>query len=283
MTLPCPVGACDRVMPGNLRVCRACSARLIRDLADVPSLGVNLEISLTRQARIGDRGAGRSKETPIPWVQEAREAGDVLKSALVGWHRALAQGAPLVSGPLCAEYDCDHPSCEWAHLRRTPPANTPAGLSAWLLRHRARLLRHPAVEEAVDEICDAVAQARIVVDRPADRIYAGPCAECDRDLYAQVGSSIVSCACGAVYGVTARREWMRREVEGLIGDSVWVAGVVTALGYPVSSSTIREWKRRGRITPRSYAPSLNPGAEPRPLYRVGDVIERITRVKEGTP
>ena len=283
MTLPCPVPTCDRVMPGNHRVCRACSAHLLRDLADIPSLGINLEISYARQSRIGDRSASRRKETPIPWVQEAREAGDVLKSALVGWHRTLAQGAPLVSGPLCPTDDCQHPSCEWAHLRRTPPADTLTGLSRWLLRHRARLLRHPAVEEAVDEICDAVAQARGVVDRPADRIYAGPCDQCDRDLYAQLGSSIVACACGAIYGVGVRRDWMLGEVREMLGTAAWVALAATALGYQVASATIREWKRRGRITPRSYAPPVNPGAEPHPLYRVGDIIDRVTRVKEGTP
>lgn len=273
MTLPCPTPSCDRVMPGHLRVCRACTAHLLRDLADIPSLAVNLEISLTRQARIGDRGAGRRRETPIPWSQEAREATDVLKSALVGWHRVLTQRAPLVSGPLCET--CEHPSCEWAHLRRTPPADTLTGLSRWLLRHRARLLRHPASPEAVDEITDAVAQARGVVDRPADRIYAGPCAQCDRDLYARLDSSIVSCACGAIYGVGARRDWMLGEVRGMLGNAAWVAVAATVLGYHVTASQVRGMASRGSITAK--------GADRmgHPAYRVADVIKEIEERAAG--
>lgn len=276
MSLNCPTPNCDRVMPGHLRVCRACSADLLRDLADVPSLDTHLEIAIARQSRMGDRDAGaRSTETALPWDQRAREAANILRSALVGWHRVLAEDAQAVQGPICPS--CEHPSCEWIDLGRTP-ADTLTSLARRLLRHRTRLLAHQAAAEAVDELTDAVHQARLIIDRPADKIYAGPCNQCERDLYARPGSPVVDCGpCKLRYDVQVRREWMLTHAEEMIGTSVWVANVATGLGFKVSPSTVRMWAKRGRLGVRTYAPSLNADREPHPLYRVGDVIDLVVR------
>ncbi|WP_068924996.1 hypothetical protein [Planobispora rosea] len=292
MSLPCPVPYCDRVMPGHLRVCAACEARLIRDLAAIPALAIELDITLTRQARTGSGGTGRAeageevdgrtglavRRAPLPWIEAAAEARDVLKSALVGWWRELAgEGV----GPYC-EAACEHPSCEWVHLGRVPD-DTLAGIATWLARHVARLLAHPAAEEVVDEITTAVARARHAIDRAADRIYAGPCDACGLDLYARPDALTVACACidatgrRRVYDVAARRAWMFDQVIDMIGNASWVASVSTMLGSPVSPSTVRTWGGRGRLTVRGYGPPLNPGADPHPLYRVGDVVERVAR------
>lgn len=279
MSLPCPTPGCTRTMPGHLYACRACSTRLIRDLADVPSLASNLDTALARQSRIGERGGPRGTETALPWDQRAAEASAVLRSALVGWVRVLLVDADRPPGPVCRA--CHHPSCAWIDAT-TSPADTMPELAHWLLRQRARLLAHPAVPEAVDEITDAVRQARRAIDLPPGRIYAGPCNQCGADLLAKPGHSQVIChACHLEYDVDSRQEWMRAQVDGLLGSSSWVAAVATTLGVPVSASLIRLWAKRGKLSSRGSAPPLNPGGEPRALYRVSDVITVATHRTVG--
>ncbi len=267
MTLPCPVPRCDRLMPGHLPVCQACSAGLIRDLADVADLSVNLQITLVRQARIGDRESGRSTETAVPWNQRAREAGDILRSALVGWHRVLVEGARRAVGPTCEA--CDHASCLRIELTRDRPAGTLAGLSRWLIRHRARLLRHPAAAEAVDELTDAVHQARRVIDRPPDVWYAGPCT-CGADLYAHHGSSVISCrACGAHVSTAAQVRWLMTQAADHLGTAVEIARALNTWHPGITPSVVRGYAHRRRLLARGR------DHVGRPLYRVGDVLDLL--------
>ncbi|MEU8270146.1 hypothetical protein AB0B89_23680 [Sphaerisporangium sp. NPDC049002] len=290
MSLPCPVPSCDRVMPGNLRVCRACSGRLLRDLDDVPALAADLDIALTRQARFGEDGGGLSlapddvdpeigltvRRSQLPWDQRARDATDILKSALVGWHRILSEGAPTVFGPTCV--DCAHPSCEWTDLGRTPP-DTLTGLSRWLLRHRVRLFRHPAVDEAVDELTDAVRHARRTIDRPPGTWYAGPCAadtddgECTADLYARHGADTIRChTCGARHDTHLRQAWLLRQAADHLATATEAARALHAYYPDLTPSKVRGMAFRGRILARGR------DDRGRPLYRVGDVIDLLAGV-----
>jgi hypothetical protein len=262
-------------MPGHLKVCGACEARLIRDLAAIPELAAELDITLTRQAKTGggggqadvdEPGVGLAvRRAPLPWIEAAADARDVLKSALVGWWRELAGDA---LGPICAA--CEHPSCEWVHLGRVPD-DTLAGIARWLGRHTARLVGHAAAEEAVDEITTAVAKARHAVDRAADRIYAGPCDECGRDLYAKPDAITVACSCiddngqRTRYEVTERRNRMLSQVEDQLAHSVAMSSLLGLLGVRVPAPTIRYFAQKGRITEKGRDKNN------RPLYRLGDV------------
>jgi hypothetical protein len=77
----------------------------------------------------------------------------------------------------------------WVASKLPPAAQSAAALLVLIDAIR----RHPAVNELVDEIADAVQQARRAVDRPANRtiIFVGPCPElnaagehCDGEVYA---------------------------------------------------------------------------------------------------
>lgn len=289
MSLPCPVPYCDRVMPGHRPVCGACSSRLLRDLADIPDLAADLEIALTRQTRFGGDGGVLTlapddvdpeigltiRRTPLPWDQRARTAADILKSALMGWHRVLSEGARRVYGPLCA--DCVHPSCEWADLDREVP-DTLTGLSTWLLRHHVRLMRHPAVAEAVDELTDAIRQARRAIDRPAGTWYAGPCVadteegECGADLYARHGADTITCTCGARYDTGKRQAWLLDKADDHLGTATEIARALNALHSDLTPSKVRGMAHRGRILARGRDPLG------RPTYRVGDVLDLLAGV-----
>ncbi|MER7126766.1 hypothetical protein [Micrococcus luteus] len=281
MSLPCPVPTCTRTMPGHLTVCRACSAGLLRDLADVPSLDVHLDITLTRQAVLGTGGGQAEapdeidpeigltlRRTPLPWDQRAREARDVLRSALVGWVRVLLADEDR-PGPACPQ--CEHPSCLWIDASRTPADTLPA-LARWLIRQRRALLAHPAVKEAVDELADAVRQARRAIDRPPASWYAGPCGvgDCTADLYARHGSRTIRCPrCHATHDTPAREAWLMRQVREQRETAAGIARALNGFHPGVTPEMIRGHAHRLRLF------HFGVDALDRPLYLIGDVRDLL--------
>lgn len=271
MNLPCPVPRCDQVMPGHLRVCQACRARLLQDLDDVPSLAEHLDLTLSRQGRLGGRSGSRPTETELPWDQRARESAYVLGSTLMGWYRALAAGRPLVQGPVCPS-TCDHSSCEIADLGRRPPG-TPAGLARWLLHHRRRLLGGAAAADAVDELTAAVGMARRAIDRPPPGFwYAGECGadSCRARLYARHGAATLYCRrCGAIHHVGAREARIVEQAENVLGTAAQIARALNGFTPDLTPSTIRGHTHRLNLFP------YGTDRLGRPLYRVGDVLRLI--------
>lgn len=284
MSLPCPVARCDRPMPGGRRVCGACSAELLRDLRDVPSLARHLELAAARQTKLGDEG-GRPqrapeetelgltiRKAPLPWDERARDAELTLHSTLHGWVRVLQDGVRPYLGPVCATV-CDHRTCVYFSLGRGP-RDTLAAMAVWLMRHRAQLLGRASADEAVDEIRAAIANARRTIDRPADRIYAGPCAECGTDMYARPGAPTVTCpVCVDEHGhrlrylVSQLRDWMLAGVEDLLLPAPDVARALTTLVRPIAPALLYTWVARKRLAPRTT------DGRSRALFRVGDVLE----------
>ncbi|MER5622489.1 hypothetical protein ABT061_15740 [Streptosporangium sp. NPDC002544] len=267
MSLTCPVPSCVRTMPGHLRVCRACSTDLLRDLRDVPSLARHLEEAATRQVRLGTPGGGPRREEPVPWDDRARTAQHALRTVLVGWVRVLQHGVRPYEGPTCQ--DCAHRSCIYISLGRSPADTMPA-MAVWLIRHRAILLGRHSAPEAIDGIREAIRQARRAIDRPADRIYAGPCNECGADLLAKPGARTIVCRpCAMIYDIGPRLEWMRRQVETTRGTATWVATAATTLGYDATPAGVRGLAHRLRL----FAYGVDQLG--RPLYRVGHVLDLL--------
>jgi hypothetical protein len=270
MPIPCPITTCTRTMPGHLHVCRACSAQLLRDLADVPNLGHHLDLALTRQARLGDRGGSRPTETALPYDPRARTAIQVLRSTLVGWHRTLAADQ-LRAGPICRA--CEHSTCTWLHRARTP-ADTLPDIARWLLRQRAALLGHHAAAEAVDELGAAIRQARRAIDRPAATWYAGPCNvdACTSDLYARHGARTIRCReCGATHNAALREDWLMKQVADQLGTATELARALGGFRENLTPAMVRGYAHRGRIVGHGV------DALGRPLYRVGDVLDLLNQ------
>lgn len=296
MSLPCPVVWCDRPMPGGRRICGACEAGTLREIADVPSLAHHLEIAVSRQAQIGEGGGGRSDdERPLPWDERAAEAAHALKAVLVSWVRLLSDGVHQLAGPVCASR-CAHRSCVYTELGREP-ADDLASIARWLIRFEGPLFRHEAASEAVEEIIETVRAARKAVDRPADKIYAGPCDECGGDLYARPGAALVTCQwcqdrTGGIllYDVQARRKWMLAEVEDFELPAPDIARALTTLVRPIAPALLHTWAARGKLSavPTMRGPVCalacdHPTcheilARPRPRFRVGDVVDLMIAV-----
>ncbi|MBB2909304.1 hypothetical protein FHS43_000550 [Streptosporangium becharense] len=275
MTYPlCEVPGCSRPSPDGAAACVSCGAELhqhLAEVADADGLAAELDTALARQARLGG-GGRRGAETPLGYGEAAAEAIAVLRSALAGWVRVLDRhGQPV--GPACPSR-CGHGSCAWITTRILPKNTLPA-MAAWLADRIPDLRRHPAGGEAVDELGAAIRHARNAIDRGrgAELVYCGPCSHrgddgrtCMTDLYARPGARLVQCRCGAITDVRARRAWLLREAEGVLGTAAEIARALTRLDRPVTPERVRQWAQRGLLLSRGR------GDHHHPLYRVGDVL-----------
>lgn len=222
-TDPCMVDWCDRPV-GDGYVCQRCADRLERALGDVPALWEELDTVLTKQARYAAAEARRG-ERSLPFNPEASEIGWVLRNTLSTWCRLIAEerGKPL-------------------------PEDNPPAIAKWLLNHTTWLRHREFGHQAVEEITSVVGQVRKMVDRPAERIYAGPCKDCGKDMYGKPDASSVDCRpCGLSYDVTEMREWMRAQVYGRLVTAREGVILLCRFGLPVQQKTIDKWWERKRI------------------------------------
>lgn len=270
--ISCPVTWCARPMPAAQRICSACRSELERDLADVPSLAHHLQMALARQVRMSDAAAARSPEVPLPYDARAGDAASLLHRTLVAWIVHLHDRAPVIAGPVCAP-GCRHVTCLGITLSSRPGPST-ADHARWLLRHLPVLLVSQHAAEACDQLTGAIRGARRVIDRPLDRVYAGPCDECGRDLYAQPGAALTTCpTCVDTeghrigYGVQARRDWMLAEIEEMRLPAGDITRALTSLVRPIKPALLYTWVHRQRLVPAGT------NGHGQALFRVGDVLD----------
>lgn len=167
MSAVCPV--CERQQDAGL-LCSACCDVLERELGDVAAIVGELDVTLSKQARMELGGvAGLARER---WAYHAGAslAADYLVNTLTTWARDVA-------GEGVGKAD-RHPAISASFV---------------LLSNIDAIRRHPEVKELHDEIVATVEQARSAADRPANRttIFVGPCPEqneegsyCDGEVYA---------------------------------------------------------------------------------------------------
>lgn len=248
---------CGKPLNAVDTICPACADTLAQALGDVPWLDEQLDISATRAKGIdyrtlGNSGKGAKKpsERPLPGNRAASEAQSHLRAILVSWSLLLAD-----------EHDG----------RDNLPADNLPAISRWLMWRIDYLARHDVGQEAHDEITAAVNRCRRVIDRRPDRWYAGPCNECDADVYANTKNGDCACECGAVYDVKARRDWLIAEAEDRLADATTIARAVSWLGtQPLTAARVRKWAERDRIAAKGHDGR-------RPLYRIGDAITLLAQ------
>lgn len=256
----CPVEGCDRPV-NQASMCSSCEATLERDLAEVPALRVDLEVTLSRQAVIGERvGTSGTSEPPLPYDVAASEALSVLRSTLVGWVRVVVE----------------EDGADW-------PPDTLDEQSRFLLRALSWLRVHPAGNEVAEEVAAAMGMARRVVDSFPPRWYAGPCgdetggAPCEGQLYARPSAVQVVCpACQTIYDVAARREWLVDAARGYLGTAREVSGLCRSLlGDFVSTAMIRGYAHRGTLA--AHGETRDDRGRMVPLYQIGEVMTEAAR------
>ncbi|MEU8279543.1 hypothetical protein ACFYOK_29495 [Microbispora bryophytorum] len=257
---------CGRPTTDNALACRSCGAQLHQQLVDVADGGLadELDTALARQARIGNGNGGRSAESPLGYGEAASTAIWVLRTTMIAWVLLLSESGEDLPEEVLAE-------------------QLPA-LARWLAARTEDIRRHPHAAAAIEELTAAVHQARDAIDRPADRVYCGPCGaktdtgtRCMVDLYARPGAGVVQCRCGTMWDIRQRRMWLMAEAENALGTATEIARAVTSLGREVTPQRIWQWASRGRLLTRGR------GAQGQPLYRVGDVIDLLEAAVVAVP
>jgi len=259
----------------------------------VPAVLQDLDISLARQARTTVSGSSSgSGIDPLPYGPTASAAAAILRGTLAAWTRALISLGASLTGPTCRH--CQHDSCR--RIVPVQPATDHAvSMARWLRRNQLLLLQLPDGVTAVDEIRYAVAEARRVVDRPGDLIYAGPCLACGTDLYARPGAAVVRCRCSTPdnpvrYFVADRRAWMLDAVSDRLATAAEIARALSTLMYPIAPELIRTWAIRGKLAPvptpigpvcgsvcqHESCSGVREGRG-RPRFRIGDVVTLMQR------
>jgi hypothetical protein len=256
----CTVPRCFNPRPGHQFVCMTCINLLKDDLALVPSMLAELDVTITRQdvmTRSG--GGGRSSETALPFKWGASDALWVLGNVVTTWARLLVE-----------------------HSGFRPPADSSqAGAAKFLRTYVQSLAMHPDVGEAVDEIESAVKNAQRAVDHPVDsRAYLGKCGDiagergCKGRVYALPREGSGTCdKCGELFDVRTRRALMLRSMANRELTSQDISTLLAGLGIELSveriQKKIQDVGRVGRIKSRGK------DVHGRRFYRVGDVLQEL--------
>ena len=185
----------------------------------------------------------------------------------------MLEQRPVREGPVHPA--CLHISCSTARRSR-PPADHVSACCVYLLGHANWIRTQHWAPEIIDEMQHIEGQLRRMVDRPADKWFAGPCDTCERDLYAKVGAASVECAeCDLVYDVDARRVWLLEQAQDRLLTAAELARAVSWLGTePLTGERVRKWAQRGRITARGHV--MHRGNEI-PTYLVSDAVELLAQ------
>lgn len=268
-------GPCGRPAPDS-SICALCEYTLRADVADVCAprgLAYDLDLAITRQSVFPPQsGTLPSDDSPMPYDDRASEVRIELHRTLSQWARSVYRETDRrPEGPSCRQ--CGHLSCDRIRSYRLP-ADTLAGIASWL-KPRIGWLAHGADgEKAFADIRAAICGARKVIDRPVDRVYAGPC-DCGVDLYSRQGADYVTCRSAEhetplIWDVADRREWLLRAAEEVLATAPVIARALTRYDLPVTDDKIRGMIRRGRITPRWISEDGR-----KVLIRVGDVLDVV--------
>lgn len=246
----CPLCGCEQ---SEGLLCHAETTLLERELGDVAAIVAELDTTLSKQARIGNGGTSGLARERTPIAVGAMDPIWVLGNVLTTWIRDITGD-------------------EW---RPGLGANPATAAAAHLLMEIPAIRRHPAVDELVDEITDAIRLARRTVDRPADKVYLGQClvetpddegrqVTCLAEVYARPGAHEVTCkVCGVCHEVAERRAWLLQRAEDMLFTVQQAAQMVGDVGrIRVTEAAIRGYIHRKRIAYR-------PGGK---LIRLGDLM-----------
>lgn len=272
--------ACTRPIHDTATVCPHCAYQLdaaLAELTEYRGLAYDLDITLSGQTAITSANSTPQAEEP-----QAKEPG-TLRPSRLPYHGGASKAAGELKTALVT----------WARIVHTetgailPVNDTIAGVARWLRPCVGWLRYHDAGQEAVDGICEAVAAARRVIDRPAERLYAGPC-DCGADLYARLEASYVTCRAEVhedgplVWPVEERRRWLLTSAEDVLATTTEISRALTRYQQPVTSEMLRGFVFRKRLGARGSRVVAG-RKDPVPLYRLGDVLDILAqRVEKVT-
>lgn len=138
------------------------------------------------------------------------------------------------------------------------------------------IAHQPDAVEAFDELDQATILVEVTIRQPPWATwYAGRCDHCGLDMYAYRDDLAVECAvCLITYDVAERRKYLLDVVRDHLDRASVISRALSGLGVEVSRQRLKTWEGRGLIAAKAVDLSG------RPLYRIGDVIDLLTRLAE---
>lgn len=278
---------CGRPTAGA-ELCDHCAGTLALALVNLNAYWGDLDTVETKRTRYGGSASKGSigKAQPLPVDGRFLDVtGDGTQirwdvwASVVAWCRVVMEDQPELTGPVCTT--CIHQSCA-AVRRRRWPRNTIGSMLAYFDRQFRWIIREHWVATFLDEMLDNEKRLRRMVDRPADRWYAGKCSAqdengiCTAELYATRESGTIVCpACEALHDIGTRRDFLLDEAKGYLVTATEAAGALLAWTDYDGSETklvdrISKWRDREQLSVRDVT-SLH--GRDRHLYRLGDIQE----------
>lgn len=288
------------------RLCGDCCKTLAYALANISAYWTDLVTVETKATRYNSGGAtkgslGKSQPLPVdmrfvnddatPYGTADRAPGTALRwetwNSIVTWCRVLMEeaGPPLLE-PACR--DCIHTTCT-AVRRRRWPRNTVRSMLAYFDRQFRFIIRTEWAEQFLDEMLYNERALRRMVDRPADRWYAGKCSigtdevHCTTELYAVAGAKTLTCpGCGFEHDVSTRRDFLLREARAYLVTATEAAqALISWTDYdgtvPKLVDRIRKWRDRDQL---DVADVTSLAGRDRHLYRLGDVQDLVVEAAQ---
>jgi hypothetical protein len=262
-------GVCSSPTGDQGRLCRTHTDDLARDLHTVPDLVQELEVTLTRQARItAEKHGGRSAERPLPWNEHAATVASDLNTTLNGWALDTSRLAEDERDPLAADHYSDT-----------------TAVAAWLTRNLSTLRMHEGAGSAHEEITRVIRDARWAVDRPLDYMHLGECGNdedhdppCSAILYGHPERHYATCRqCGARHRITERLQWMLDHLRTQLVTIPEAVGIAQIAGKRTSEDKLRLMASRHRFLPAGTS-------DGKPTYRMADVLRALEeRYKHRKP
>lgn len=270
----------DGQTPSAVKMCNTCWASLAADLRAIPDLLVELDVTVTKQAKSSAGGVGfvtGNPEKGLPLNLGASTAGDDLRLKLVGWVESVAKA-----------HTPRHP--DGSQDRLTLPEH-PLPLARWLLRHSSWVQSFDAANDLHEAITRAVKWVRTAIDRQKDRQclgqcwalipveegYEGPDELCRAELFVTEGKRDATCKdCGSTWDASGRRGWLLREMEDEFKTAADLSRALAAyVDQAVSPAMIRGYAHRGRLVPQEHDFD-----DDKPRYRVGDLLDILFATPE---
>lgn len=299
---------CGRPTAGAY-LCPQCIKTLDVALGNIPAYYDDLETLRTKQTRYASERTKGSigKSQPLgmdPRFARAAAGSEVdyaTRNTITTWVRLVMEEQPPLSGPHC-HHACLHVSCGAVFRRMAPKRDTVRSWCAYLQRQLAYLVRERWADEILDELTDVEARLSRLIDRPADRWYAGKCSIeddgviCEAELYALKTRGNVRChGCGYEHDIEKRRDFLLREAREVLVTATEAAGALMAwTDYSGSQEKlvdrIRKWatpvlddqgnvKRAARLVTKGNATVKG---QERSLHRLGDIEVLLMKTEQDT-
>lgn len=255
VTMQSTCTTCPRPVPDTAFGCTVDATALAHSLDQLAAILPELGVTVAKLDRITAGGARPGgAEAALPYKPEVADRGRAIQGELVTWARHVhaESGRPIVgrTGSAVARYLAQ--ALDWARYRQEWPE------------------MHAALRPLLGSTLH-------LVDRPAERVYLGPCGAevagtrgtCVSDVLAKPGAAYGRCReCGAQHNVAEAREWLLGALEDVLARPVEIAGVLRTFGdSKVGYSTIAAYVADHRLIAHGE------DGHGRPRYRIGDVLD----------